>query len=277
MTMRVSVTGLNASQTELSTIANNIANASTTGFKASRVQFADLFAGDASRATPGSGVRVESVTQIFRQGAMEVTGNNLDVAINGKGFFATQDADGRLGYTRSGNFRLNAGGDIVSDAGARVMFFARNADGSFNETQGGLVSIKGNAPLVVPRAAPEVGNDVYPLTRLEIDSAGIARATYANGSTAELGKLALANFTAPSELAQQGNNSWRPTLQSGEPTFAASGKGDRGQLETGALEGSTVDIAEQLVQMITAQRNFQANAKSITTFDAIAQAVINIR
>lgn len=277
MTMRVSVTGLNAAQTELSTIANNIANASTAGFKSSRVNFSALFAADASQATPGSGVRVDSVSQLFKQGDFEITGNNLDLGINGSGFFAARDADGRLGYTRAGNFRLNAAGDVVTDSGAKLMFFARNANGSFNETPGGLVSIKGNAPLVVPRTAPDTGNDVFPMTRFEIDSAGIARATYSNGSTAELGKLALANFTTPSGLAQQGNNSWRPTLESGEPTFAAAGVGDRGQIETGAVEGSNVDIAEQLVQMITAQRNFQANAKAITTFDAIAQAVINIR
>jgi len=277
MSMRVSVTGLNASQAELSTIANNIANASTTGFKASRVQFADLFAGDASRATPGSGVRVASVTQMFKQGGMDVTGNNLDMAINGRGFFATTGSDGRFDYTRAGNFRLNAAGDIVSDQGSKVMFFARKDDGTFNETAGGLVSIKGNVPLRVPRADDATKVDVYPVTRLEIDPVGVVRASYSNGSTAELGKVALANFASPTDLSQQGNNNWRPTLESGEPTFAAAAKGDRGQLEVGALEASNVDIAEQLVQMITAQRNFQANAKSITTFDAIAQAVINIR
>ena len=272
MSMRTSVTGLNAAQTELSTIANNIANAATTGFKASRVEFADIFAADSTRVTPGAGVRVAGVTQMMKQGGLEFTGNNLDLAINGNGFFVMKDTNNQFAYTRSGNFRLSTDGTIVNAAGSKLQFFKPNTPPAtgFNETAGGLDSVKGNNPKTV-------GNDTFPLTRIEIDQMGVLRASNADGTNAELGKLAVATFSTPSNLAQQGESTWRSTLGSGEPAFAAPGVGDRGRIESGALEGSNVDIAEQLVEMITAQRNFQANAKSISTADAIAQAIINIR
>lgn len=267
MSMTTSVTGLNAAQTELSTIANNIANASTTGFKASRVEFADIFAADASKVTPGAGVRVAGVTQLMKQGGLEFTGNNLDLAINGNGFFAMRDSNEQLAYTRSGNFRLNTRGEIVNPSGSKLLFYQPREDGTFNESEAGLISIKADAP----------NANGAPLTRLDVDQAGILRASYSDGSVRDLGKLAVATFSTPTNLAQLGDTTWRATLGSGGPAFAAAGVGDRGKIEAGALEASNVDIAEQLVQMITAQRNFQANAKSITTFDAIAQAIINIR
>ncbi len=113
MSMRTAVTGLNASQTQLSAIANNLANASTTGFKASRTEFADLYSADANGTTPGSGVRVAGVTQIMKQGGLEFTGNTLDLAINGNGFFMLRNSEA-TSYTRAGNFRLNTDGVIVT-------------------------------------------------------------------------------------------------------------------------------------------------------------------
>lgn len=267
MSMRTSVTGLNAAQTELSTIANNLANASTSGFKASRVEFADIFAADASKVTPGAGVRVAGVTQMMKQGGLEFTGNNLDLAINGNGFFVMRDSNEQFTYTRSGNFRLNTFGDIVNASGSKLMFFAPNGEGGYDETENGLISIKADA----------LNADGAPVTRLDVDQAGILRASYSDGSVSELGKIAVATFSTPTNLAQLGDTTWRATLGSGGPALAAPGVGDRGKIEAGALEGSNVDIAEQLVEMITAQRNFQANAKSISTADAIAQAIINIR
>jgi len=267
MSMRTSITGLTASQTELSTIANNLANASTSGFKSSRVEFADIFASDGTKVTPGSGVRVAGVTQVMKQGGLEFTGNNLDLAINGNGFFTTRDSNQQLTYTRSGNFRLNTAGEIVNSSGSQVMFFARQPGGGFNESEAGLTSID----VDVPNAGGS------PVARLEVDATGILRATYSDGSISELGKLAVATFPTPTNLVQVGDVTWRASLGSGNPAFAAPGVGDRGRIESGALEGSNVDIAEQLVEMITAQRNFQANAKSISTADAIAQSIINIR
>jgi flagellar hook protein FlgE len=267
MSMRTSVTGLNAAQTELSTIANNLSNASTSGFKASRVEFADIFAADASKVTPGAGVRVAGVTQMMKQGGLEFTGQNLDLAINGNGFFVMRDSNEQFTYTRSGNFRLNTFGDIVNPSGSKLMFFAPTDDGRFNETEGGLISIKADAP----------NANGAPLTRLDVDQSGILRASYSDGSVSDLGKIAVATFSTPTNLAQLGDTTWRATLGSGGPSLAAPGVGDRGKIEAGALEGSNVDIAEQLVHMITAQRNFQANAKSISTADAIAQSIINIR
>lgn len=284
MSMRTAVTGLNAAQTDLSTIANNIANASTTGFKASRTEFADIFAADASNKTPGSGVRVAAVTQMMKQGGLEFTGNTLDLAINGNGFFMVKDGDS-TSFTRAGNFRLNTTGAVVNSSGDRLMFYppttaiADQTNDSAMTTSFDVVgtpsstnpvSIDANEPLVI-------GGTEYPLTRLDIDSLGVLRATYSNGEIRALGQIVVATFPTPSNLAQLGDTTWSATFGSGSAQLASPSVGDRGTIESGALESSNVEITEQLVDMITAQRNFQANAKMISTSDQIAQAVINIR
>ena len=178
-----------------------------------------------------------------------------------------RDSNEQFTYTRSGNFRLNTFGEVVNPSGSKLMFFSPNGDGTFDETEGGLISIQADAP----------NANGAPLTRLDVDQSGVLRASYSDGSIIDLGKVAVATFSTPTNLAQLGDTTWRATLGSGGPSIAAPGVGDRGKIESGALEASNVDIAEQLVHMITAQRNFQANAKSISTADAIAQSIINIR
>ena len=284
MSMRTAVTGLNASQTQLSTIANNLANASTTGFKSSRTEFADLYSADASGTTPGSGVRVASVTQILKQGGLEFTGNTLDLAINGNGFFMLRDGDS-TSYTRAGNFRLNTDGVIVNASDARLMFYPPTISKNDQDNTTAMTttfttvtapsptnpaSIDANQPLTIS------GVD-YPLTRLDLDRLGVLRATYSNGEIRALGQVVVATFSTPTNLAQLGDTTWKPTFGSGPALLNAPSVGDRGTIEAGALESSNVEITKELVDMITAQRNFQANAKMITTSDQVAQTVLNIR
>lgn len=259
MSMRTSVTGLNASQTQLSTIANNIANASTTGFKASRVEFGDVFAADSSRVTPGAGVRVTNISQMMNQGGLEFSGNALDLAIKGNGYFELKDTGGNFTYTRSGNFSLDKEGYLVSANGARVQ-----------KSGGGDIQIN-------MADADGTGLRTLPVARYEIDADGKVQTYDTEGNINTIATIGLATFAAPQRLAQVGDTSWRATSESGAAQVGTPGSATRGTLESGALEASNVDIAEQLVDMITAQRNFQANAKSITTFDAIAQSIINIR
>ena len=115
------------------------------------------------------------------------------------------------------------------------------------------------------------------LTGIEVASTGVVSARYTNGQSTQLGKIAMASFTNPNGLQQQGDTSWAETFSSGSPRVGEAGTSNFGLLQSGALESSNVDLTEQLVEMITAQRNFQANAQMISTADQVTQAIINIR
>lgn len=284
MSMRTAVTGLNASQTQLSAIANNLANAATTGFKSSRTEFADIYSADANGTTPGSGVRVAGVTQIMKQGGLEFTGNTLDLAINGNGFFVVKNGEA-TSYTRAGNFRLNTDGTIVNASADQLMFYPPTIprDTQNNTTAMTTAFTVVTTPSTTNPASIDANNPLtiggvdYPLTRLDLDRLGVLRATYSNGEIRALGQVVVATFSTPTNLAQLGDTSWKATFGSGPAALNAPSVGDRGTIEAGALEASNVEITEELVDMITTQRNFQANAKMITTSDQVAQTVLNIR
>lgn len=285
MSMRTAITGLNAAQTDLATIANNIANASTTGFKRSRAEFSDLFSAGSSGSTPGAGVRVSGVTQMMKQGGLDFTGNTLDLAINGNGFFVIKDGD-TTNYTRAGGFRLDTSGFVVNSTGDKLQFYSPSTSVAAQtnttamttafDTSAATVAIDANAPLSITSGTPPTTTD-YPLTRLDMDNVGVLRATYSNGDVRALGQVVVATFATPENLAQLGDTKWAATHGSGAAQLNAPSVGDRGQIESGALEASNVEITEELVGMITAQRNFQANAKVISTSDQVAQAILNIR
>jgi len=361
MSMRTAITGLSASQIDLSTIANNIANAATTGFKASRTEFANMVSADGGGTSPGSGVRVTGVVQQFRQGGLEYSGNALDLAINGTGFFVLKDAGGGVDtYTRVGSFTLDKQGYVASSTGQKLLFkinttglLATPTSTSYDSTiqasatrfssvvvndtpvvSNKTLTIGGTTIALAPRnegtaadraigLATDINNKVaaqtppikglrasvdpadatkvvvtysgaeqvkleniaaastavspVPVTRLEFSALGELRATYEDGAIATLGTVALATFPAPTKLMQMGDTRWGETESSGTVALGVPGAGERGLIESGMLEASNVEITEQLVDMITAQRNFQANAKTITTADQVAQAVLNIR
>lgn len=269
MSFYTSLNGMKNAQTDLGVIAHNIANSETTGFKKSRTEFADVVAGSAysnPRMSQGLGASVESITQNFAIGPIEQTGSALDVAINGDGFFTTKSGtSGQTLYTRAGSFTVDENGYVT--------------DGQDNRLQGYPVDASGNATSTTPGdlQIPATSTGGATFAGVTIANNGNVVASYADGTTINVGKIALASFIAPTGLKQVGSSNWESTGLSGAAQYGNPGEGSYGNLLSGALERSNVDIADELVGLITAQRNFQANAKAIDTATQIAQTVINLR
>ncbi|MCU7876033.1 MAG: flagellar hook protein FlgE [Candidatus Thiodiazotropha sp. (ex Lucinoma borealis)] len=424
MAFRIALSGLDAASTDLEVNGHNVANASTVGFKESRAEFADIYANsisDVSSSVPGRGVRVTRVAQQFSQGSTEFTSNNLDMAINGEGFFVMEDSAGDVAYSRAGAFTVDREGNVVDHTGSRLqvfprigttgslfntgdttdlnlpvvsgtplpttnieatlnlsaaeapptvlldptaptftfppdpqsynhstattiydslgtahtatMFYSKVADNQWNAftfVDGVNVTVGGNAfadvqfttsgsldtgvgdvdalgNVLMDTFSPgggaaditgltydysatsqfgssfsvnELSQDGFTSGRLsgvDVDGSGIVFARFTNGQSEPLGKIAMARFTNNQGLRQNGDTSWVESFASGDVQLGEAGTGSFGLIQSGALENSNVDLAKQLVNLITAQRNFQANAQVITTADAVTQTVINIR
>lgn len=267
MSFYTSLNGLKNAQTNLNVIAHNIANGETNGFKKSRVEFSDIVAGTAysnPRMIQGAGATVETIQQNFAMGPVEQTGSALDLAISGDGFFTTINAaTGQTYYTRNGAFAVDGSGFIQDSSGNRLQVFAA-ASGSYATTPS-------------PVQIPSVNSAGAELAGVNVAPNGDVTATYADGSNEVIGKVALASFVAPSGLKQVGSSNWMATGLSGSATYGQPGNGQYGELLSGSLERSNVDIAEELVGLITAQRDFQANAKAIDTATQFTQTIINLR
>ncbi len=429
MPFRIALSGLNAASADLKATGNNIANASTTGFKASRTEFVDVFAvgyGGISATAIGGGVRLAAVTQQFSQGNVDFTDNNLDIAINGQGFFVLSDSGSRV-LSRAGAFKSDRDGFIVNSSGQRLQVFPAtvsangttfdtgrltdlelstseglpnatdqisselnlNASGdvpaiafnpslpeSYNSSTSltvydslgaqhtatqyfrklapnswevymrvdgeqvpGLPAVdtpvtltftpQGALDLVATDADPlnvglttvspgiytlgstshvaaatgadeltanldfrnltqygspfsvnaltQTGYSTGRLSGIDIDAEGIISARFTNGQSKTLGKVALANVSNPQGLSPQGDTVWGETFGAGDLVLGEAGTSSFGLMQSGALESSNVDISTELVNLITAQRNFQANAQVISTADTVTQTIINIR
>ncbi len=252
-------TGMEAQQLKMDVISNNLANTNTTGFKKVRAEFEDLLSetirgGEApdprggTNPTPlqcGMGVRTGSTARNFGQGELLPTGNPLDLAIQGGGFFRVQRANGDYGYTRAGNFRADATGRLVT------------ADGDALD--------------------PEI---TFPAdtTAVTVRSDGTVLATGSTGNVPqEIGQLQLYAFPNPGGLEAVGGNTLIQTPASGEPTAAAPGTGGTGTLAQGYLEGANVRAVEEMIDMITTQRAYELNSNVIKTADQMLQRVTNIR
>lgn len=404
MSFDLALSGINAANTDLNVTSNNLANVNTTGFKESRAEFADLFAQTqegVSKTAVGNGVQVAAVSQQFGQGNITSTGNNLDLALSGSGFFVTSN-NGALNYTRDGAFQVDQNGYLVTAAGEKVQGYAPLANGGFNT--GGLTSLQLSTAESAPQATttadislnlpsnataptntppnpadpttytdttsltvfdslgaahtaqlyfmkgatagnwtsqlyvdgaavgtaqpltysstgtltspangqvnfgsytPATGasamnvtfnfgqstqfGDAFgvnsvsqngyttgSLTGINISSSGIVQANFTNGQSKTLGQLALANFANPQGLQQEGNNEWAQSFESGVAVNGVAGGSGFGSIQSGSLESSNVDITTQLVHMITAERDFQANAQMISATDQVTQSIINI-
>ncbi len=409
MSFRTALSGLNSAQTELDVTGNNIANANTNGFKQSRAEFADVYASSfqgVGATTPGSGSEVSNVAQQFTQGNVDFTNNNLDLAINGEGFFTLSD-NGSQVYTRAGAFKVDREGYVVNNQSQRLqvfpatvtatsttfntgtladlqlntadaaprstssatvnvnvdatqtalaattidptdpatfhhstsmvvydslgnthtasMYFQKTANNSWDmalHLNGGATAIStdtltfsssgiltaptGGVTYNIPAATLGTGaaalsftSDISTATQfgspfgvnnliqngfasgrlngVNISEEGVVFASFTNGQSQALGQVALAKFPNNQGLSKLGGTNWAESFASGTASLGSAGSSDFGALQSGALEGSNVDVAEQLVNLIVAQRNFQANAKTITTEDTITQAIINIR
>jgi flagellar basal-body rod protein FlgG len=249
----ISKTGLDAQQTQLDVIANNLANVATHGYKRSRAVFEDLLyqtlrqpGAQSSQTTQvpsglqvGTGVRPVATARIFTQGNLQQTGNALDVAINGQGFFQVQLPDGTVAYTRDGSFHLDNQGQIVTSNGFTL-----------------------SPALTVPAGTLQVtiGQDGV-VTALQPGSA----------APAQLGQIQLANFINPAGLQPHGQNLFLETAASGAPTANTPGSNGAGLLNQGYVETSNVNVVEELVSMIQAQRAYEINSRAIQVSDQMLQ------
>jgi flagellar basal-body rod protein FlgG len=241
-------TGMDSMQAKLDVIANNLANTETTGFKAARPNFEDLFyrhekypgtqdsAGNFTTTgiATGTGSRVQSTQNNFTQGSLQQTGNQLDMAIQGSGFFQIKDPSGAIYYTRAGNFSRNANGAITM--------------GSANI--GRLLE----PGITIPPDA----------TSVSISSAGVVSYQTATTTTqSQAGTIQLANFINPQGLLQLGENLYQETEASGTPTTGAPAANGLGTIQQGSLEQSNVDPVSSLIDLITTQRAFEMNSQTI--------------
>lgn len=405
MSFQTGLSGLNASSRSLDVIGNNIANANTTGMKSSRTEFGDLVASSLGAAGgsvgPGIGVAVEAIAQQFTQGNINTTGNSLDVAINGGGFFQLTQPDNSTAYTRDGSFKLDKDGYIVTNNGGNLMgyptditgkatsvipqklqlpttapipasqttkitaelnldarapiaasvtpptprttygtsitaydsqgvaipvnlYFSKvtpatagtdewavynsttgasigslvfNASGALTSSTVGTLTVTPTAPSIVPAfpvtvdfskatqfgsafAVSNLTQDGYPpgeLTGISIAETGVITTRYSNGQTQFKGQVSLTDFRNVQGLQPLGNNAWAATYSSGDPVTGKPGDGRFGALRSGALEESNVDLTSELVNMMTAQRTYQANAQTIKTQDQIMSTLVNLR
>lgn len=251
----VSKTGLSAQDTQLATVSHNLANVSTVGFKRDRVIFEDLLyqirrqpgaQSSENNQLPsglqiGTGVRVVGTQKEFTEGSLQVTGNSLDVAINGRGFLEVLLPDGTTAYTRNGEFHLSRDGELV------------NADGLV--IQPAITIPEGTRTVTV-------GKD------------GVVSVVMAGDTQAQqIGSLTLTDFINPAGLEAIGGNLFLETTASGSPTNGTPGLDGLGTLEQGSLENSNVDVVEELVNMITTQRAYEMNAKVISTSDQMLQFI----
>lgn len=250
-------TGMESQQSNIDVIANNLANVNSTGFKKSRADFQDVLyqtekmAGATSGGTEvptgiqvGLGSRVAAVQKVFTTGDLQQSDNDLDVAIEGKGFFGVTLPDGSEGYTRSGAFKTDSTGRLVTSDGYPI----------FPE-------------IVIPDNA----------TQVSISEGGVVEVVQ-DGSTnaTEVGTITLARFQNPAGLNAIGRNIFKETSSSGAPTSGTPGEEGYGTLAQGFLEGSNVSVMEEMVNMIAGQRAYEANSKTISTADEMLSMANNL-
>ena len=251
-------TGMHGQQLNIDVIAHNLANVSTTGFKKSRTDFQDLLyqtmkvpgsQSSADTQSPtgilvGLGVKPGAVSKVFTQGDMILTENELDVAIEGQGFLQVEMPNGTIAYTRSGALKRDSNGRVTNSDGYPILPALTIPDGT---------------------------------TRVTISETGVVSATIGDGGeSTEIGTMELANFTNPAGLSALGKNLFQETAASGTATAGTPGDEGYGTLLQTYLEGSNVNIVEEMASMITTQRAYEINSKSIQTSDEMMQTTNNL-
>ena len=403
MSFQQSISGLNAAARSLDVIGNNVANANTVGAKASRTEFADVYAtslSGASNSSPGIGVTVGAIDQMFTQGEIATTNNPTDMAINGAGFFRLSN-QGAIEYSRNGQFKQDKDGYIVNMQGRRLTGYPADDNGLINggtaselkirtadltprastagrltmnldaratvptvafngadprtfsgsttltvfdslgrdhaaalyfrktgvntwevnatadgtalagnpvatlafSTAGTLssgapftlnipVGVDAGGSLAMTVQAPDVTQfgSTFGVTELtqngftsgrlsgfSLSDEGVILSRYSNGQSQSQGQIALGNFANPQGLKSLGGNAWAESPSSGQALVGKAASGNLGLLQSGAVENSNVDLTSELVNMITAQRYYQANAQTIKTQDQVLQTLVNMR
>lgn len=250
-------TGLDAQQTQMTVVSNNLANVNTTGFKKDRAVFEDLMyqnlrqvGASTSQDTQapsglnlGTGVRVVATEKVYTQGSFNQTGNALDVAVSGRGFFQVALPDGSMAYTRDGSFQLNSQGQLVTASGYAVQ-----------------------PSISIPQGAQSIS----------IGTDGTVSATLAGESSpTQVGSLQLADFINPAGLQARGENLLTESASSGAAQLSTPGLSGLGTLQQGAIESSNVNVVEEMVNMIQTQRAYEMNTKAINATDQMLQFVSN--
>ena len=251
-------TGMQAQQLNLNTIANNLANASTTGFKKDKIEFQDLLyqqpraagtdAGNQNSVVPtgvevGGGTQVVSTAKVFTQGELAQTGGQYDIAISGDGFFAVQQPDGTTAYTRDGALKVDGTGHVTTSNGLPIL-------SNFQSIPNGTTSVS-------------------------ISPNGSVTVQGANGT--QNFRIQLTRFANPSGLQSLGNNLYVETPASGQPDTGNPGESGFGTTTQGYLESSNVNIVEEMVNMIQAQRAYEINSKSIQTSDEMLSQISQLK
>lgn len=279
MSFYISLSGLKAAQSDLSTISNNVANVNSTAFKKSQAVFGDIFASAPMQTTTqvsGQGVRVQGVNQQFTQGTIETTDKTLDLAITGEGFFSVKrTADNQVSYTRNGAFSVDENRYVVDTTGARLQVIPLDPTTGAS-TAASPITTASLTDLQVPTNWP-AGGTGNQLSSVGVSEEGKITGVYADGTTVYLGATAMAAFNSQEGLRQQGDAHWTSTNASGAPIFGMGNSGLYGSVRSGALERSNVDITEELVALISAQRNFQANSKAIEAANTLSTTIVNMR
>lgn len=285
MSFYISLSGLKGAQGDLAAIANNIANVGATAFKKSKVSFGDIFASSATSANTagGQGTRQIGATQQFTQGTLETTGKTLDMALTGEGFLTVKSAPpaSAISFTRNGAFGVDEDRNVVDTLGNRLQVMpvdpvtnkpTSTDPANFTDLKIPLYKTDSSGAQVL-----DANNNPIQLASVGVTVEGIVTATYADGTTNTLGNVAIASFPSVEGLRQMGDSHWQTSKESGQPMFGAGNNGLFGALRSGMIERSNVDITEELVALISAQRNFQANAKAIEAASTITQAITNLR
>lgn len=254
--LRTAASGMQTQQMNIDTIANNLANVNTIGFRKSRAEFADLLyqnlRAPGAQSSPstrvpagiqlGLGVRLTAVQKIFQQGSLKTTQNPFDIAIQGNGFFQVLLPDGQFGYTRAGNFTANENGQLVTP------------DGFLLQPQ-----------ITIPSEAEAV----------TIEQDGTV-SVLQQGQTNVLGNIQLATFINPAGLQARGSNIFTETIASGAANLGTPTTSQFGSLLQGYQESSNVNLVEEMVDMILAQRAYEVNSRSIRTADTLLSTVTNL-
>jgi flagellar basal-body rod protein FlgG len=246
-------------QTNIDVIANNLANANTAGFKKSRANFEDLiyqtFKHPGTLTTQGNeiptgiqighGSKTTSVQKLFTEGNLKHTGNDLDLAIEGRGFFKVTLPDGTDAYTRDGSFKVNSSGELVTSDGYKL-----------------------SPSIVIPTDT----------TNITISEDGTVSVLQAGQTTmTQVGSITLTTFVNPSGLKSIGKNLFKETGASGTANDVTPGQDGSGTLSQGFLEMSNVSVVEEMVEMITGQRAYEVNSKTVQTADSMLQTAINVK
>jgi flagellar basal-body rod protein FlgG len=256
--LQTAALGMQAQQTKVDNIANNLANANTTGFKRSRAVFQDLLyqnvqaagegestGGEPAELQMGHGVTTVASVRNFSQGSFAETGNALNLAINGDGFFQVRRPDGSLAFTRDGTFTLSSEGNIVTQTGLQV-----------------------EPNINVPPDAVEI----------DINKEGVVSARLQGESQMiELGQLELARFSNTNGLRAVGGNLYEQTEASGQPFLGAPGRNGMGTVRQGFLEKGNVEVVKEMTSLIQAQRTYELNSKMVKTSDNMMQTANNVK